>query len=80
VSEIEEPPAGLVDFLYLLARDHLPTGKIRRTLNDHVLASRGTKRTYSDTELEAWARQRASEIMSVGELDPKKVFKGVDVQ
>lgn len=58
---------GLTEFLYLLARDHLPTGVIRGILRDHVLASPDVTRTFSDEDLHRWARARADEILDVDE-------------
>ena len=62
---VEFDPEGLVEFLYLLARDHLPTGTIRDIITGHVLPLPTTPRDFSDKELEAWARLRADELLGL---------------
>ena len=62
---VEFDPEGLVEFLYLLGRDHLPLGVIRGIITAHVLHNPEQKREYSDEELEAWARLRADELLGL---------------
>lgn len=52
--------SALTTFLYLLMRDHVPTGKVREAL-DHALASHPPSR-FSAPELEALAKRYAGEI------------------
>jgi hypothetical protein len=56
---------GLAEFLYLLGRDHLPTGVIRGIISSHLQQSPEKARAFSDPELEAWARARAEEILVI---------------
>lgn len=55
---------ALVNFLYILARDHMPTGTVRGIISAHVEHEPTAARTYSDADLEAWARKRAEEIIA----------------
>ncbi len=54
---------ALVNFLYILARDHLPTGTVRGIITAHVEHEPTASRIYSDSDLEAWARKRVQEII-----------------
>jgi len=55
---------ALVQFLYLLARDHLPTGVVRGIISAHIEHEPQAQREYSDPDLEAWARKRAEELIA----------------
>lgn len=64
---------ALVNFLYILARDHLPTGTVRGIISAHVQHEPNAERAYSDPDLESWARKRAEEIV---EADGVVKFEG----
>lgn len=56
---------GLTEFLYLLARDHLPAGVIRGIISAHLQAEPTLARDFSDPNLESWAKARAEEILAI---------------
>lgn len=58
-----ECPPGLVTFLYVLLRDHLPAGAVEQLMRDHVVKAEGRARTYSNQHLEAYARELAARLV-----------------
>lgn len=58
-------PDGLIEFIYLLARDHLPAGVIRGIISAHLQAEPNLARDFSDPDLESWAKERAEEIIAI---------------
>lgn len=61
---------ALKEFLYLLARDHLPTGVIRGIISSHLQHEPTQEREFSDLHLEVWASERAVEILSIERPTP----------
>lgn len=64
---MESPPA-LTTLLYLLMRDHLPTGKVRDLIEESLASSEGT--VYTSKELEQLARRYGADLLAELELPP----------
>ena len=56
---------GLVEFLYVLGRDHLPLGVVNGIVQNHLADVPDLERVYSDPQLEEWARRTAEAIEEV---------------
>lgn len=61
-APVETTADGLVAFLYVLARDHLPVGTIEMLLRDHVEKMNGQTPVFSSPHLEALAREWARRL------------------
>lgn len=64
---MESPPA-LTTLLYLLMRDHLPTGKVRDLIERSLASGEGT--VYTSKELELLARRYGADLLAELELPP----------
>lgn len=56
----------LVEFLYLIMRDHLPTGVVAQTIQevtDNEVATQNTVNVYTNEHLEALAKDYAGRIV-----------------
>lgn len=69
----------LVEFLYILSRDHLPHGVIEGIMWDHV--SGGEPDSYCNTYLEGWARDMTRRLINDDApiVDYKHMFKGPNI-
>lgn len=74
MSDVSE---RMIDFLYILARDHLPMGVVEGIMWDQVDS---TKSSYCNTYLEAWARELAVRLTNDTQpiTDWKHMFKPAD--
>lgn len=52
----------LVQFLYILLRDHLPAGAVEGIMLNHVDKTAGLEITYSNHHLADYARELAARI------------------
>jgi hypothetical protein len=55
----------LVQFLYILLRDHLPAGIVEKIIVDHVNPCADMKVRYSNEFLEGYARKIAGRLRPV---------------
>jgi hypothetical protein len=55
----------LVQFLYILLRDHLPAGTVEQIIVDHVAPSADLEVKYSNEFLEGYAREIAGRLRPV---------------
>ena len=57
------PLEPLINFLYVLLRDHLPSGVVEGIMVNHVEKARGRTRSYSNPHVEAHAREIAERLL-----------------
>jgi hypothetical protein len=55
----------LVKFLYILLRDHVPTGAVEGIIEEHVRKSKDKRGIFSSKHLEGLATDMARDILGV---------------